>query len=37
MQSNITMKSDEVRKRLQELNPRKAIGDDKITPAVIKR
>ena len=28
--------SDEVRKLLQQLNPRKAIGDDKIPPALIK-
>ena len=30
------MSSDEVRKLLQQLNPRKAIGDDKIPPALIK-
>ena len=30
------MSSDEVRKLLQQLNPRKAIDDDKIPPALIK-
>ena len=30
------MSSDEVRKLLQQLNPRKAIGDDKIPPTLIK-
>ena len=30
------MSSDEVGKLLQQLNPRKAIGDDKIPPALIK-
>ena len=30
------MSIDEVRKMLQQLNPRKAIGDDKIPPALIK-
>ena len=28
--------SDEVQKRLQKLNPRKAIGNDKIPPVLIK-
>ena len=31
-----TVSSDEVRKLLQQLNPRKAISDDKIPPALIK-
>ena len=30
------MSIDEVRKMLQQLNPRKAIGNDKIPPALIK-
>ena len=32
----LPVSSDEVRKLLQQLNPRKAIGDDKIPPALIK-
>ena len=30
------MSSDKVQKRFQKLNPRKAIGHDKILPALIK-
>ena len=32
----LPVSSDEVQKRLQKLNPRKAIGNDKIPPVLIK-